>query len=79
LSAILHFLCEYMLGHGMTGPSLDEIRDGCGYQSKSGVHQALRRLEQRGWIDRQPYRHRAVRLTDAAWAACGGGDDDGKK
>lgn len=50
---------------GGTCPSYDEIAEGLGLGSKSGVNRLLVAVEERGRIRRLPQRARAIEVVDA--------------
>jgi len=61
----LSFITGYIHENGYP-PSFDNIKDGMGLRSKSGVHRLLGGLEARGLIRRLPNRSRSIMLaTDA--------------
>lgn len=61
---LLRFICGYRLRYGYA-PSTDEMRDGLGLDSGSGIVRMLDGLEERGHIRRLRRRARAVEvLTD---------------
>lgn len=43
-------------------PSFDDMREGAGLASKSGIHRLLTALEERGYIARQPHRSRCITI-----------------
>lgn len=45
-------------------PSFDEMRQGMGLASKSGVHRIIEALEERGFIRRLPNRARCIELVE---------------
>lgn len=60
----LAFIRAYMAEHGAS-PSFEEIREGLGLTSKSGVHRLLQALEERGRIRRLHDRARTIEIVDA--------------
>lgn len=50
--AVLKFIVQYKIAHDGNSPSLDEISDGLGWNSKSTVHRMLSLLESEGLIMR---------------------------
>ena len=58
---LLSFIKEYLAEHGVT-PSYDEMKDGLGLHSKSGIHRLVSGLEERGYITRLPNRARAIEV-----------------
>lgn len=59
----LEFIRSYMRNNGIP-PSFDEMKDGLGLKSKSGVHRLILALEERGCIRRLPDRARAIEIVD---------------
>lgn len=51
-------------------PSLRELARLMGIASVSTVHHHLRLLEQEGYLQRTPSRHRSIRLMDKAFEHC---------
>lgn len=60
---ILDFLSRYLEDHGYA-PSLEEIRVHFGMASLNAVHKHLRRLQEKGFIDRLARRSRSIRLIE---------------
>ncbi len=60
-SEALKFLGEYIDGRGFA-PSYEEIMGALNMGSKSGVHNILRQLEERGYIRRLHGRARAIEI-----------------
>lgn len=60
-SEALKFLGDYMDGRGFA-PSYEEIMAAMNMGSKSGVHNILRQLEERGYIRRLHGRARAIEI-----------------
>ena len=58
---LLAFLAGYSRETG-TAPTFNEMSEAMGHQSRSGIHRLLVQLEERGWIERLRYRHRAIRV-----------------
>ncbi len=58
----LEFITSYIHENGYP-PSFDNIKDGMGLRSKSGVHRLLVGLEARGMIRRLPNRARSIILS----------------
>jgi len=58
---VLDFIQSYPAGGS---PSMDEIKNECGFSSKSTVHAIMKRLRERGWIDWLPNRRRSIRVLD---------------
>jgi repressor LexA len=63
--AMLNFLSEYIADTGYP-PSIREIGAATGISSTSVVSYNLRRLEEAGYIDREPEVSRGLKLTDVA-------------
>lgn len=61
-NACLSFIQRFISESGGVSPSYDQIKDGIGIKSKSGVHRLLTALEERGFIERLPHRARAIHL-----------------
>lgn len=60
------FLIDYMdRNHGLA-PSFDEITEGVGLSSKSGVHRIMQALIERGHVQTIPGRARAIRILPDA-------------
>lgn len=53
---------DHRLTETPVAPTLEEMRVHMGLKAKSGIHRLLTALEQRGWIERIPGAHRAVRI-----------------
>jgi repressor LexA len=51
---LLQFLIQYEGLHGPVGPAFQEMADGIGLASKSGIDRLLKGLEKRGFIKRRP-------------------------
>lgn len=66
--ALLNFIYNYHLARGFS-PSVREMVAGCGVSSTSVVSHHLRALELGGYLERQPERARALRLTAQGKAA----------
>jgi len=62
-SAALDFIRGYIEDHGKS-PSFDEIKDGLGIKSKSGVHRLVTALVERGHLVRMPNRARTLALPN---------------
>ena len=60
----LVFIRDYIRDTGGSSPSYDEIRDGLGLASKSGVHRLAVSLEARGYIRRISGAHRSIHLVE---------------
>jgi repressor LexA len=58
---LLLFIHERTVQTGVS-PSFDEMKDGLGLQSKSGIHRLITTLEERGFIRRLPNRARALEV-----------------
>lgn len=59
---VYQFLVEYISRH-MYPPSVKEIAVGIGLRSQSNIPEYLERLKDRGLIDGEPKKSRAIRLT----------------
>jgi repressor LexA len=59
----LAFICDYIAEHCYS-PTFQEIADGIGLRSKSGVHRLISGLEERGLIRRLHYRERAIMIVE---------------
>lgn len=62
-SEYLAFIRAYVSANGCS-PSLDEIAQGIGAQSKSTVHFHLRQLEARGYLRLVPRKRRSIELIE---------------
>ncbi len=60
---LLDYVRFYMAEAGCP-PSFEEMREGIGLTSKSGVHRLIAALEERGCIRRLPNRARAIELVE---------------
>jgi len=60
-SELLEFIKAFQIESG-TSPSLEEMRVGLGFNSKSAIHRRLQSLEERGAIKRLRYRARAIEI-----------------
>lgn len=60
--ALLLFIDNYLKEMGIS-PSFDEMRNGLGLKSKSGIHRLIRGLEERQFIRHLPNRARALELV----------------
>ncbi len=61
---LLAFLGTYMSKHGGVAPTLQEMADGIGIKSKSGVHAVVASLVRQGLLRRTADRHRAIAIVD---------------
>lgn len=59
-SELLAFIAQYQEANGGVSPSFEEMMAEMGIVSKSGVHRVLSSLEERGFIERQFNRNRAI-------------------
>jgi repressor LexA len=59
----LAFIRDYIAEHCYS-PTFQEIADGIGVRSKSGVHRLISGLEERGLIRRLHYRERAIVIVE---------------
>jgi repressor LexA len=60
--AVLKWIKRAIEDRQGTPPSYQEIADGVGIKSKSGVHEIVLKLEERGYIRRLPNRARAIEI-----------------
>ena len=58
---LLQFINNFQLKSNIT-PSFDEMKDGLGLRSKSGIHRILSALEERGYIKKLNNRARAIEV-----------------
>lgn len=58
---LLDFIGAYMATENVA-PSFEEMKNGIGLKSKSGIHRLIHSLEERGFINRLPYRNRAIEI-----------------
>ena len=58
---LLQFINNFQLKSNVT-PSFDEMKDGLGLKSKSGIHRILCALEERGYIKKLNNRARAIEV-----------------
>ena len=58
---LLQFINNFQLTSNVT-PSFDEMKDGLGLKSKSGIHRILSALEERGYIKKLNNRARAIEV-----------------
>ena len=58
---LLQFINNFQLRSNIT-PSFDEMKDGLGLKSKSGIHRILSALEERGYIKKLNNRARAIEV-----------------
>ena len=58
---LLQFINNFQLKSNVT-PSFDEMKDGLGLKSKSGIHRILSALEERGYIKKLINRARAIEV-----------------
>lgn len=58
---LMRFLDEYLKAHGYAR-SFEEMKNGVGLRSKSGIHRIILALEERGFIRRLPDRARAIEI-----------------
>jgi repressor LexA len=57
------FIEDYLDRHRKP-PTLQEIGDALGISSTNGVYKLLRKLEGKGWIEREKHKARSIQLTD---------------
>lgn len=62
---LLKFIEEYLNKNGLA-PSYDEMKEGIGIKSKSGIHALISSLEERGYLKRLPNKARAIDIIRAA-------------
>lgn len=60
---LLDFIGAYMATENVA-PSFEEMKNGIGLKSKSGIHRLIHSLEERGFINRLPYRNRAIEILE---------------
>lgn len=60
-AALLAFIRSYQERNGYA-PSYREMADGVGLVSKGNIARLIEGLEERGWVERQPYKDRSVRV-----------------
>lgn len=60
------FIAAYMARNAGVSPSYDEIRQALGLSSRSHVLRLITGLEDRGHLEREPFRHRTLKLIDEA-------------
>lgn len=54
---------EYLKNRpGNIGPSYEEIKEACGFKSKSGVYMVINALKERGHIETIPGKSRAIKV-----------------
>src|SRR5258706_13803189 len=58
---LLLFINQRLNARGVC-PSFDEMKDGLGLKSKSGIHRLISGLEERGFIRRLAHRARALEV-----------------
>ncbi len=58
---LLKFIIDYQKQNNVT-PSFDEMKDGLGLKSKSGIHRIVSALEERGYIKKLNNRARAIEI-----------------
>ena len=58
---LLQFINNFQIKSNVT-PSFDEMKDGLGLRSKSGIHRILSALEERGYIKKLNNRARAIEV-----------------
>ena len=59
---LLTFIKEYMAGHEGVAPNYQEMAEGVGVSSKSGIHRLVHALADQGEILIEPYKARRIRL-----------------
>ena len=61
MAELMKFLDDYISTHGIA-PSYDEMMEGLGLHSKSGIHRIIMALEARKFIERRPYEARTIMI-----------------
>ena len=64
---------EFHIGECGCAPSYDEMKDGLGLASKSGIHRLITSLEKRGYIRRSPYMARTIEIINRTPVTVGDG------
>ncbi len=59
---LLRFIQTYMTEHDAVSPSYDEMMEAMDLKSKSGIYRLVKRLEERGFIEREEYKARAINI-----------------
>lgn len=59
---VLHFIAAFISQHGRS-PTLQQIADGVGLRTRSGVHRIVLLLEQESYIARAPRRPCSLEVT----------------
>lgn len=59
---LLQFIIDTQNANNGLTPSFDEMKAHLGLKSKSGIHRIICALEERYFIERLPYRARAIRV-----------------
>jgi len=59
----LEFIIAHIAAHRVA-PSYDDIKDGLGLKSKSGVHRLIEGLVDRGWVKRRPNKARSITVIN---------------
>lgn len=62
MQELLSFIAKYQADNNGVSPTFDEMKDGIGLGSKSGIFRILDELEQRGFIARLSRRPRAIEI-----------------
>jgi repressor LexA len=62
---LLKFIEDYLNENGLA-PSYDEMKEGIGIKSKSGIHALIAGLEERGYLRRLRNKARAIDIIRAA-------------
>jgi repressor LexA len=60
---LLRYIRDYMNEHNAVSPSYDEMMEAMDLKSKSGIYRLVKRLEERGFIEREEYKARAIKIT----------------
>ena len=59
---VLEFIEDYMEEHHCS-PTIEEIREGCGFGSYRTAWEKVSALERKGFIEKEMYKERGIRLT----------------
>jgi repressor LexA len=59
---LLEFIDQHLRQTGCS-PSFEEMKDGIGLKSKSGIHRLISALEERGFLRRHRHRARALEVV----------------
>ncbi len=64
---LLKFILDFQNEH-MISPSYDQMQKGMGLKSKSSIYALLRRLEERGFVERMGRKARSLKIVRQAKA-----------